>query len=145
VAVLRAMPPLRRVRTLPHPRPVRDLALDSDGDLELSAGRARLTTEEDGESVAQRLRVRLRLWRGDYALDTRVGIPFRRWLGSKGEASVTLAETVLRRAVATCPGVGRVDSFAFALDRATRIASVDFAVTTDTGIALSDNVFLEGA
>lgn len=145
MAVLRAMPPLRRVRTLPHPRPVRDLALDSDGDLELSAGRARLTTEEDGESVAQRLRVRLRLWRGDYALDTRVGIPFRRWLGSKGEASVALAETVLRRAVSTCPGVGRVDAFAFALDRATRVASVDFAVTTDTGIAVSDNVFLEGA
>jgi len=145
VAVLRATPPLRRVRTLPHPRPVRDLALDSDGDLELSAGRARLTTEEDGESVAQRLRVRLRLLRGDYALDTRVGIPFRRWLGSKGEASVTLAQTVLRRAVATCPGVGRVDAFAFALDRATRVASVDFAVTTDTGIAVSDNSFLEGA
>ena len=145
MAVLRATPPLRRVRTLPHPRPVRDLALDSDGDLELSAGRARLTTEEDGESVAQRLRVRLRLWRGDYALDTRVGIPFRRWLGSKGEASVTLAETVLRRAVSTCPGVGRVDGFAFALDRSTRVAFVDFAVTTDTGIAVSDNVFLEGA
>lgn len=145
MAVLRAMPPLRRVRTLPHPRPVRDLALDSDGDLELSAGRARLTTEEDGESVAQRLRVRLRLWRGDYALDTRVGIPFRRWLGSKGQASVALAETVLRRAVSTCPGVGRVDGFAFALDRSTRVASVDFAVTTDTGIAVSSNVFLEGA
>ena len=145
MAVLRAMPPLRRVRTLPHPRPVRDLALNSDGDLELSAGRARLTTEEDGESVAQRLRVRLRLWRGDYALDTRVGIPFRRWIGSKGESSVTLAETVLRRAVSTCPGVGRVDGFAFALDRTTRTATVDFAVTTDTGIAVSDNVFLEGA
>ena len=124
---------------------MRDLALDASGDLELLTGRARLTTEEDGESVAQRLRVRLRLWRGDFALDTRVGIPFRSWLGQKGEASVLLAETTLRRAVTTCPGVGRVDEFSFELDRATREARVDFAVTTDTGAAVAESVFLEGA
>ena len=124
---------------------MRDLALDASGDLELLVGRARLTTEPDGESVAQRLRVRLRLWRGDYALDTRVGIPFRSWLGTKGEASVALAETVLRRAIATCPGVARVDAFAFSLDRQTREARVDFAITTDTGAAVVDSVFVEGA
>jgi hypothetical protein len=145
VARLRGSTLLRPARAAAHPRPVRDLALDSDGDLELSAGRARLTAEEDGENVSQRLRVRLRLWRGDFALDTRVGVPFRRWLGVKGEASVALAEAVLRRAVATCPGVGRVDAFAFALDRATRAASVTFSVTTNTGVPVSDRVFLEGA
>jgi hypothetical protein len=123
---------------------VRDLALDADGDLELSDGAARLTDVASGENVQQRLRVRLRLWRGDSVLDTRAGIPFRRWLGEKGAASVALAESVLRRAVATCPGVGRVDAFAFALDPSTRGATVQFSATTDTGAPVSDNVFLEG-
>lgn len=128
-----------------HPPPVRDLALTADGDLELTNGAARLTGVDDGENVAQRLRVRLRLWRGDYVLDGRVGIPFRRWLGQKGAASVELAEAVLRRAVATCPGVGRVDAFTFALDPSTRVAAVDFEVTTDTGAPVSASVFVEGA
>ena len=124
---------------------MRDLALTADGDLELTNGAARLTGVDDGENVAQRLRVRLRLWRGDYVLDGRVGIPFRRWLGQKGAASVELAEAVLRRAVATCPGVGRVDAFTFALDPSTRVAAVDFEVTTDTGAPVSASVFVEGA
>jgi hypothetical protein len=124
---------------------VRDLALDADGDLELTDGALRLTSTADGENVAQRLRVRLRLWRGDYVMDTRVGIPFRRWLGQKGAAAVELAEAVLRRAVATCPGVGRVNAFTFALDGATRRAAVDFEVTTDTGAAVASSVFVEGA
>lgn len=123
---------------------MRDLALDADGDLELTAGAARLTDAASGEAVQQRLRVRLRLWRGDYVLDTRVGVPFRRWLGQKGQAPVALADAVLRRAVATCPGVGRMDSFSFTLDPSTRIAAVAFEVTTDTGTPVSGNVFLEG-
>lgn len=124
---------------------MRDLALDADGDLELTAGAARLTDAASGENVQQRLQVRLRLWQGDYVLDTRIGIPFRRWLGRKGQESVALADAVLRRAVATCPGVGRLDSFSFALDPSTRVAAVAFEVTTDTGVPVSSNVFLEGA
>lgn len=123
---------------------MRDLALDADGDLELTSGAARLTDVESGENVQQRLRVRLRLWQGDYVLDQRVGVPFRRWLGRKGADSVALADAVLRRAVATCPGVKRLDSFSFALDPSTRVATVAFEVTTDTGAPVADNVFLEG-
>ena len=124
---------------------MQDLALDADGDLELTGGAARLTDVASGENVAQRLRVRLRLWRGDYVLDRRVGIPFRRWFGEKGPASVALAEAVLERAVVTCPGVGRRDAFLFALDPATRAARVDFELTTSTGVPVSSSVFVEGA
>ena len=124
---------------------MRDLALDAAGDLARTNGAARLTEPASGEAVQQRLRVRLRLWRGDYVLDRRIGIPFRRWLGEKGAAPVALAESVLRRAVATCPGVARVDAFAFAVDPATRVASVDFEVTTDTGAPAANRVFVEAA
>lgn len=126
-----------------HPPPVRDLALDADGDAELTSGALRLTDVASGENVQQRLRVRLRLWRGDYVLNRRVGIPFRSWLGQKGDAAVALAEAVMRRAVATCPGVGRVDAFGFALEG--RTARVSFEVTTDTGAPVSSSVFVEGA
>lgn len=123
---------------------MRTLARDpTTGDLALTAWR--LTLVEGTDAIVQRLRGRLRLWAGEWFADTGLGVPYRDFLGQKGAAALSLAETSVRQAIATCPGVAAVESFAFALDRATRAATVAFRVRTTTGEVIEDGGFrMEG-
>lgn len=117
---------------------MRTLALDpTTGDLALTAWR--LTLAEGTDAIVQRLRGRLRLWAGEWFADTGIGVPYRDFLGQKGAAALSLAETSARQAIATCPGVAAVESFAFAL--ATRAATVAFRVRTTTGEVIEDGGF----
>jgi hypothetical protein len=109
---------------------VRTLALDpTTGDLVLSAGRPVIVSGAD--AVAQRLRVRLRLWQGEWLLDANVGFPWLSVLGQKG--TERLLEVLLRRAITTCPGVKSLDRFALSVDPRTRVATCTFTVTAITG------------
>ncbi len=67
------------------------------------------------ETFAQRLRVRLRLWLGEYVLNKNIGIPYQRMLGTKSTATrpggPSELEQVLRQAVTTSPGVASLTSF----------------------------------
>jgi hypothetical protein len=117
---------------------VRDVALDpATGDLLLESGRARLTAP-GAESVAQRLRLRLALWRGEYPLDETVGIPYAQLLGRKGDAPATL-EAILRQAAASCPGVTALTSFQLSVgpDRAATI-SLTATATDGQPVVLDD-------
>lgn len=110
---------------------MRDVALDpATGDLLLEGGAARLTAP-GAESVAQRLRLRLALWRGEYPLDEGVGIPYAQLLGRKGDAPATL-EARLREAAATCPGVTALTSFQLAI-APDRTATVSLTATASDG------------
>jgi hypothetical protein len=123
---------------------VRTLALDPlTGDLALTAGR--LTLVEGGDAIAQRLRGRLRLWRGEWFADTGVGVPYLGFLGQKGAAALALAENSVRQAIVTCPGIAALESFSFAADPAARAATVSFRARTTTGETIEDNGFrMEG-
>lgn len=93
---------------------MRDLALDPlTGDLAVTGHALALTS--GAEAVAQRLRLRLALWRGEYILDQGVGIPYGALLGRKG-AAPRLLEAHLREASATCPGVDVLTEFALTID-----------------------------
>ena len=107
---------------------MRALALDlTTGDLAISAGRLQLVNDTD--AVRQKLQMRLRLWAGEWFADTSVGIPFASILGQK--ASQLFAETTLRRAITTCPGVAALESFNFSV--VNRHATVTFRVRAVTG------------
>jgi len=123
---------------------VRTLALDpTTGDLALDAnGRTRLT-DAGAESVRQRMFLRLSLWQGEYALDTRQGIPYAAYLGQKGVESQF--ERVLRRAAESCPGVAALSAFAMAVDPSTRKASITLEAQTAQGEPVSLDAFDAGA
>jgi hypothetical protein len=127
---------------------VRDLALDpSTGDLAFTRGadglrRASLTTV-GGSAVRQKLHLRLGLIAGEYPFDTGAGIPlFTQVLGKASGAAV--AESVYRRAVATCPGVRSIESWRFGLGRDRR-ASLSFRVSVVDGADIIVNDFVAGA
>lgn len=123
---------------------MRTLACDpASGDIVIRSGRLQVAT--GAEAVREKLLQRLGLWRGSWFLDATVGVPYDRFLGFKGATALALAETVLRRAVATCPGVRSVERFTFSTDR-TRRGSVSFDVTTTDGpVTVRDFVFAEGS
>lgn len=121
---------------------MRALALDpATGDLALTAGR--LSLVEGVEAIAQRLDGRLSLWQGEWFGDLAAGVPYRRFLGEKG--AERLAESSLRQAIATCPGVSAVEAFTFSVDKRTRAAALAFRARTVTGEIIERGPFVVGA
>lgn len=120
---------------------MRALALDpATGDLLVSRGRLEVVT--GSAALRQRLQMRLRLWAGEWFADTSVGVPWLLFLGVKGAQA--LAESTLRRAITTCPGVASLDAFTFTLNTRTRAATLSFRVTAATGDVLAFSDFVAG-
>lgn len=112
-------------------RSYRDLALDpATGDLALPV---QLITGAD--CVAQRLRIRLRFWLGEWFLDQRLGIPYVRSVLVKNP-DLVLIRSIFRRVILSTPGVARLDSLVLTHDRAgRRLVIEDFRATFVDGSA----------
>lgn len=102
--------------------PIRDLALDRvTGDLELP-----LRIVKGVEALAQRLRLRLLQWRGQWFLDETLGVPYaQQILGRRGTERVML-EVTLRRIILETVGIDSVRSFDVVFDRPGRAATITF-------------------
>ncbi len=111
-----------------------DIRLDSTGDLP-DVG-ALLT---GAELVAQRIRIRLLTWLGEWTLDKLAGIDWRTIIATK-PFPLDLVVTLLRREIDTTPGVVRtaIVSAAFGVD--TQEATIVYDVTCDDGARLSVSV-----
>lgn len=120
---------------------MRTIALDATRDFDLTA--RTLTLVEGAPAVAQRLRGRMRLWRGAWFGDLRVGTLSAAFMGAKGGAR--LAEATLRAAAATCPGVASLESFTFRYTASARAAVVAFRARTGDGAVVEDGGFTVGA
>ena len=120
---------------------MRSLALDLvTGDLAVSAGR--LTIVEGADAVRQRLQMRLRFWQGEWFADTAVGVPYLGFLGVKGAEA--FAESTLRAAITTCPGVLALERFTFSVNGATRRATVSFRALVTDGEVVDVRDFVAG-
>lgn len=109
---------------------MRDLALDPvTGDLVISARGLRLTAT-GAEALAQKLRARLSLFKGEWFLDTRVGVPY--YTDVFGQRSHSAVEALLRRVILTCPGVTSLERFAMTAT-SPRAVSITFSARSTTG------------
>jgi hypothetical protein len=100
-----------------------DLALDTFGELDLSYDS--LTFFTGADAVAQHLKIRLRLIRGEWFLDTRVGIPYYSQIWVKNP-NLGAVHTTFRRAIITTPGVERLERIDSSFDASTREYRLDF-------------------
>jgi hypothetical protein len=107
---------------------VSDFALNGDGDLEVTRGRLRVVTGT--EALAQRLRVRLKLFRGDWFLNVLEGVPYHDFVLRK-RTSPAVRREVFRRAIATMRGVRQIVSLEVELDRVARKLRVSGEVKAD--------------
>ena len=117
-------------------------ALDANGDIEIPWRWVR-----GREAVAQSIRCRLRLFRGEWFLDQSIGVPYLKndqvpqaqaILGRRFNATSTRAE--IRAAILGAPGVLEITSLEVAFVIATRALTITANVSTLFG----DTVIQEG-
>src|SRR5690606_14956974 len=107
-----------------------DLALDQNGDLALSS--CDLVRISGAEEVARRLRIRRRLFLGEWFLAPDEGMPYwQRILGHRITRPVLLS--IFRQAIQDTEGVASIESLSADVDGARRSVKIHFRVTTDTG------------
>lgn len=116
-----------------------DLLVDDSGDLVIRNGD--LVLIDGAEEIAQRLRIRLRLFVGEWFLAPAEGVPyFERILGRKITKAALLS--LLREQILACPGVAEVTSLTAEVDGGRRSVSVSFRATTTDGDPLAASLEL---
>lgn len=115
---------------------MRDLLLSSSGDLSISNGQLQLTPTF-GQAAVQRIATRLRLFRGEWFLDTSAGTPYHQKI-LRAPPDMTSLSTDFRRVVQGDDYVVSVPTCVCSLVQATRALSVRIVAvvrdpaTTDT-------------
>ncbi len=122
--------------------------LDEDGDLDVEAFQAS-GMASGTQAVADGIRARVLLIRGEWFLDESAGVPyFERagvlerdaLIGGRYDAGRVIEE--IRAAILSTPGVKRVDSITSDFDARTRTIAITYAVTCDFGDVVSDTLDL---
>jgi len=113
-----------------------DIALDSlTGDLLVEGGDLQIL--EGVDSIEQHVAIRLQFFQGEWFLDTRIGIPYFTNILVKNP-DLGAVRFLLRNAVATTPGIDKIERFDLAFDAAARKLSVDFEASTEEGTLTFD-------
>ena len=116
---------------------VRDIKLDTAGDLEVAAGDLVLVSAAD--AIVQAVRIRLQFFKGEWYLDLDAGVPYYQSVLVKNPDPGVL-QTVFRKALLETPGVLAVNALSLTQDRAARSLRVDYRVSTDVGELVSSEV-----
>lgn len=104
-----------------------DLKINQDAyDLELVDGDFSLTQTES-ESLKQRLIIKLRTFRGEWYLDTQLGLPYFQRIFQKGTAKETV-DSLFKQAILSEPEVQQLLEFSSSIDRQFRIYTLNFIV-----------------
>lgn len=109
---------------------VRNLAVDEQGRLVLERGNLKLARGRD--AILQSIRTRLRLFQGEWFLDVDEGTPHKQVVLKKNPDMLAVRAAYRSRILGT-PGVAQLNSLELHVDPATRVLSVSFRVTADTG------------
>jgi len=110
---------------------VRDLLLDSDGDLELVGGGA---LASDEAAIGQEIALRIHTFVGEYFLDSTRGLPWLAWHQRKwSPAVVQEARILIRSELLKVPGVASVEDPGVTISRSGTAVTISAVVRTDTG------------
>lgn len=92
------------------------------GDVDLTNGK--MSFVEGVDAIRQKLLVGLRLFLGEWFLDTRAGLPYyERILGKKGRDEIAM---IFKRYILSCDGVTAVSDLVFDFDNKKRAMSISF-------------------
>ena len=109
-----------------------DLYLDDSGQLEI-IGLDITDATDYARSVAQSIKCRLLMIRGEWYIDQRLGTPWRERIWKKG-TSETVLYRMVQDVVLGTPGVRAVDSMEIEIDASTRTATVsNLQIITENG------------
>lgn len=118
----------------------RDLALDINGDWEISAGDLQLIG--DGPAIVQAVQIALQFFQGEWFLDVSAGLPWWQQVLVKNP-NPNQVQGVIRSAILAVPGVQGIQALAINYDPQQRTLAVSFALQADVGL-LPGSVVLRG-
>lgn len=95
-------------------------------------------TEDNGESVAQRIKIRLRRYRGEWFKNTLKGIPYFQELMKKGVAKDYI-DTVMIDEILDTTGVVSLEAYESELTTS-NVYVASFVATTSNGITFQFNI-----
>jgi hypothetical protein len=98
-----------------------------------------LLTADFADSVKQRLRTRLRTFKGEYFLDLEFGTPYYQQIFVKG-ISKGVIDNIFKGIITGTPGVVRISSFSSTLDRTTRKYEAKFKAILEDDSEIEDTI-----
>lgn len=110
---------------------MRDLALDINHDLDTGALDLRLIN--GAEQVRQQLLIKLKLWTGEWFLDTEFGTPYLQSILGK-QLTLSGAIAALRKSILEVSGVRSILALTFNYQASARTLTVNFSADTPYGI-----------
>lgn len=110
---------------------MRDIALTADNDLDLSRGDMRLI--DGAERVRQQIAIKLKLWQGEWFLDTDFGTPYLAAILGK-QLTLSGAIAAIRKSVLEVEGVRKITGLTYNFDSAARSIAVAFTAETPYGL-----------
>lgn len=108
-----------------------DLALDDFHDLRISA--FDLVLLDGAEAVRQQLLIKLKLWRGEWFLDTEFGTPYLQSILGK-QLTLSGALAALRQSILEVSGVRSIQELSYNYSAQQRTLSVTFTADTPFGL-----------
>lgn len=107
-----------------------DFALDSSHDLDLKNLDLRMV--DQAAQVKQQLLIKLRLWTGEWFLDTDFGTPYLPSVLGK-QLTLSGAVAALRTSILEVSGVDKITDFSYKFDAASRKLKINFTAVTPYG------------
>lgn len=119
---------------------VRDIALDENGDWEISGGDLQLIG--DGPAIVQAVQIALEFFQGEWFLDVSAGIPWWQSVMIKNPNPNQL-EGIFRSAILAVDGVQAINSLTLTYDSQQRTLTIDYEIQANVGL-LPGSVTLSG-
>jgi hypothetical protein len=116
-----------------------DLLLDADGDLAITNNDLVLVDDLAIET-AQRIRIKLQLFRGEWFLNPAAGMPYRELIWPK-TVPVQTKLNVIRRTLLGDPAIASLSALSLTVDPVTRAATVAFTAVLRDGAILRSGDF----
>lgn len=110
---------------------MRDYKLDDNNDLAVDG--IDIALIDGAEQVRQQVLIKLKLWTGEWFLDTEFGTPYLPDILGK-QLTLSGAVAAIRKSVMEVDGVQTITEFQFEFDRQRRILKTQFTISTPYGL-----------
>jgi hypothetical protein len=108
-----------------------DLMLGGDGDLLVSG--LDLSIIKGADRVRQNIQIKLKLWTGEWFLDTEFGTPYLESILGK-QISLNAAIAALKQSILAVNDVNAITDFTYNFSRQTRAININFTASTPFGL-----------
>lgn len=108
-----------------------DIALDNSHDIK--TGNLDIMLVDLAEQVRQQILIKLKLWTGEWFLDTEFGTPYLPSILGK-QLTLSGAVAAIRKSIMEVKGVRKIVDFSYNFDNSVRKLNVSFTAETAYGI-----------